>query len=197
MLKKIASFIKTKLSVAIEKNTSLEDQYSEAANLIITQITELRQRHVDATAEESNLYRSIRLKQDQKDKKDKEILSIIANGGKPETHVKLAILYTRTIEAYRARQSELAVMKSSIDRTVVELDEHRQDLAVKLEYVRETQKANAMGINTEDDVIQIAGTTVVNVQDIMMRIETFTPGTTHDTTTTSTDISEYLATLGK
>ena len=85
-------------------------------------------------------------------------------------------------------------MRAQIEETVVKLDDQRLDLAVKLEYIRETRNASALGITSADDVIEIAELAKVDVQDIMMKVETFS-GTQPGIETTTADVQEYLESL--
>ena len=85
-------------------------------------------------------------------------------------------------------------MRVEIEQKVVELDDARQDLAVKLEFIRETRSAAALGVATAEDVTEIAALAKVAVDDTLMKVDTFhtaEPGTV----TTEADVEEYLASL--
>ena len=196
ILKKIVEFIRAKLGTFVARNTSIEDQYVKAADSIIDEIHKLRTRHVTAT-------REIKAKRDLADEndakaesKEKEIRFELANNPQKDvtTLAKLGLLYRRTAGALRQKAIELEEMKSEIARTVVTLDDQRQDLAVKLEFIRETQKANSMGLDTGADIIESAELAKVDVQTIISRIDTFNT-TPAGVETTSADVAEYLASL--
>ncbi|MFP9035556.1 hypothetical protein, partial [Enterococcus faecalis] len=87
-----------------------------------------------------------------------------------------------------------AEMRIEIAKKVVELDDARQELAVKLEYIRETRAANALGISTADDVVEIAALTKVDIEDTLARVETFN-GNISGVETTSADVQEYINSL--
>lgn len=196
ILKKLVEFIRSKLGTFVVRNTTIEDQYTEAANSVINEIHKLRTRHVTAT-KEIVAKRNLAAENDAKaESKEKEIRHLMETS--PSTDVttlaKLGLLYRRTATALRGKADELVEMKSEIERTVVVLDDQRKDLAVKLEFIRETQKANAMGLDTGADIIESAELAKVDVQTIISRIDTFNT-TPAGVETTSADVAEYLASL--
>lgn len=194
ILKKIVEFIRAKLGTAIANNTTVEDQYTHGANLIIDKIKQLKISHVKSINEEKR----IRALADEKNalalSREKEIRRLLVEGVDVTTHAKLGLLYRRTAEALIKKADDYVGMRKEIEAKVVELDDKRLDLAVKLEYIRETRSANALGIATAEDVIEIASLAKVEVEDTLMKVETFNssiPGTE----TTSADVADYIASL--
>ena len=51
ILKKLVEFIRSKFGTFVAQNTSVEDQYTTAANRIIDEITKLRTTHVKSVNE--------------------------------------------------------------------------------------------------------------------------------------------------
>lgn len=196
ILKKIFEFIRTKLGTAIAKNTSVEDQYTLGANRIIDEITKLRTTHVKSVNEEKRLRTLAKEKDSLAESKEREIRNLHQQGVDVTTHAKLGLLYRRTSAALTAKADEYVGMRAQIEETVVKLDDQRQDLAVKLEYIRETRNASALGISSADDVIEIANLAKVDVDAIIMKVDTFS-GAQPGTETTSADVEEYLASLTK
>lgn len=194
ILKKLVAFIRAKLGTFVAKNTTVEDQYTEAANILIDQITQLRVSHVKSVNEEKRILALAIEKDKLAESKEKEIRRLIAENMNVETHAKLGLLYRRTAAALREKAAGYAGMREEIERKVVELDNARLDLAVKLEYIRETRSAADLGISSADDVIELASLTKVSVDDITMKVETFN-GAEPGTTTTTADVQEYLASL--
>lgn len=194
ILKKLVEFIRAKLGSFVARNTTVEDQYTEAANILIDKITMLRTSHVKSINEEKRIRALATEKTVLAEGKEKEIKRLLANGQPVGTHAKLGLLYRRTATALRSKAAEYKEMRAQIEQTVVKLDEQRLDLAVKLEYIRETRNANALGITSADDVIEIAELAKVDVQDIMMKVETFN-GSQPGIETTSADVQEYLNSL--
>ena len=194
ILKKLVEFIRSKFGTFVAQNTSIEDQYTMAANRIIDEITKLRTTHVKSVNEEKRLLKLADEKDQAGASKEREIRRLLAEGAPVETLAKLGLLYRRTATALRAKAAEYKEMRAQIEQTVVKLDEQRLDLAVKLEYIRETRNANALGITSADDVIEIAELAKVDVQDIMMKVETFN-GSQPGIETTSADVQEYLDSL--
>lgn len=193
-LKKIVEFIRSKLGTAMERNISIEDRYTEAANTIIDKITELRNKNVLSINEEKRLRDMAADKDRLADSREREIKRILREGGDVTTHAKLGLLYRRTAEALRMKADEYVEMRAQIRQTVIELDDKRMDLKVKLEYIRETRSANALGISTAEDVVEIAKLTEIKIDDTLMKVETFhsaDPGTE----TTQADVEEYINSL--
>lgn len=194
ILKKLVAFIRAKLGTFVAKNTTVEDQYTEAANILIDKITQLRVSHVKSVNEEKRILALAIEKDKLAESKEKEIRRLIAENMNVETHAKLGLLYRRTAAALREKAAGYAGMREEIERKVVELDDARLDLAVKLEYIRETRSAADLGISSADDVIELASLAKVSVDDITMKVETFN-GAEPGTTTTTADVQEYLASL--
>lgn len=194
ILKKLVAFIRAKLGTFVAKNTTIEDQYTEAANILIDKITQLRVSHVKSVNEEKRILALAIEKDKLAESKEKEIRRLLAENMNVETHAKLGLLYRRTAEALREKAAGYAAMREEIERKVVELDDARLDLAVKLEYIRETRSAADLGISSADDVIELASLAKVSVDDITMKVETFN-GAEPGTTTTTADVQEYLASL--
>lgn len=194
ILKKLVEFIRAKFGSFVARNTTVEDQYTEAANTLIDRITQLKTSHVLSVNEEKRIRALAADKATLAESKEKEIKRLLANGSPVGTHAKLGLLYRRTAAALLTKADEYAGMRSEIEAKVVELDDARQDLAVKLEFIRETRSANALGIATADDVIEIAALAKVSVDETLMKVDTFhtaEPGTV----TTDADVEEYLASL--
>lgn len=193
-LKKLVEFIRSKLGTAMAKNLSIEDQYTQAASTLIDKITELQTAHVKSVNEEKR----IRALADEKDQlaasKEREIRKLIADGADVQVHAKLGLLYRRTAKQLRKKADDYVEMRNEIKLKVKELDDSRQELAVKLEYIRETRKVSALGIATADDVVEIAALTKIDIEDTLMRVETF-KGPQVGVDTTSADIEEYINSL--
>ena len=85
-------------------------------------------------------------------------------------------------------------MLTEIETTVVALDDQREDLKVKLEYIRETRAANSMGLDNVADIIESASLMKVDVQTTLSRIDTFNT-TPVGIETTTADLQEYLESL--
>lgn len=194
ILKQIIAFIRAKLGTFVTRNTSVEDQYTGAANTIIDKITQLRNSHVLSINEEKRIRKLASEKVTLAESTEKEIRRLLAAGQKVGTHAKLGLLYRRTAEALLAKADEYITMRIEIEQRVVELDDTRKDLAVKLEYIRETRSAAALGVATAEDVVEIAALTKVAVEDTLMKIETF-HGTEPAMVATESDVEEYLANL--
>lgn len=194
ILKQIVAFIRAKLGTFVTRNTSVEDQYTSAANTIIDKITQLRNSHVLSINEEKRIRKLASEKVTLAESTEKEIRRLLAAGQKVGTHAKLGLLYRRTAEALLAKADEYITMRIEIEQRVVELDDTRKDLAVKLEYIRETRSAAELGVATAEDVVEIAALTKVAVEDTLMKIETF-HGTEPAMVATESDVEEYLASL--
>lgn len=192
-VKNIVEFVRTKIATFTKKNISVEDQYTKAAELVISQITKLETAHVKSVSEETRLRKLASDKATDASRKDDEIRILISRGVPVETQVKLAILYRRTSDALNARADELVKMRDEIKLAVVDLGNTRIDLAAKLELIRETRNAEALGISCAEDVIELAGLTKVDVNDVMMRIETFHGD--RQTAVTLSEVENYIASL--
>lgn len=195
MFKKIAAFVKTKLSVAVQNSLTVEEQYHAAADELIKKIFELKKRHVTIGTEIGNLEKTRAAKEEQKERKVKEIKFLMKQGTNVETHAKLAMLYARHAEAIAKRIQELLAARDAIDEAVVDLEDRRVDLAVKLELIRETRAAGEMGVSTEDDVFQIAALTSLNVDEVIMRVQTFTGETVDNAHVSNAEVAEFLESL--
>lgn len=194
ILKKLVEFIRAKLGTFMTKNLTVEDQYSQAATMIIDEITKLRTKHVLSINEEKRLNTLADEKEKAAISKEREIRRLLAEGADVTTHAKLGLLYRRTAEGLRNKAKEYVSMRAEIESTVVALDNQRIDLSAKLDYIRETAVAGALGINTADDVVEIANLMNVKVQDILMKVDTFHSAPVGSETTTA-DLNEYLESL--
>lgn len=196
ILKKIVEFIRIKLGAFMTKNTSVEDQMTHAAEQIISEVHKLKTRHVTATREINDKTKAAAEKDAQAESKEKEIRRILAENPNADvqTHAKLGLLYRRTAEALRNKAAELKQMLTEIETTVVALDDQREDLKVKLEYIRETRAANSMGLDNVADIIESASLMKVDVQTTLSRIDTFNT-TPVGIETTTADLQEYLESL--
>lgn len=195
MFKKIANFVKTKLAVSVQKSLSVEEQYHAAADELIKKIFELKRRHATIGTEIANLEKTRVQKTEQRDRKIKEIKYLMKQGTNVETHAKLAMLYERHAEAITKRIAELQATRNAIDEAVVGLDDRRTDLAVKLELIRESRAAGELGINTEDDVFQLAELTSLDVEEVITRVQTFTGDSIDNSHVTNAEVAEFLERL--
>lgn len=192
-IKNVVEFVRTKIATWTKKNISVEDQYTKAADHVISQITKLETAHVKSVTEENRLRKLAGEKEIDAMRKDDEIRVLMSREVPVDTQVKLAILYRRTASALNARADELVKMRDEIKIAVVELGNTRIDLAAKLEFIRETRNAEALGISCSEDVIEMAGLTKVDVNDVMMRIETFQGD--RQTAVTVSEVENYIAGL--
>ncbi|ADO19487.1 hypothetical protein VR20_138 [Escherichia phage vB_EcoM_VR20] len=193
-LKKLVEFIRSKLGTAMAQNLSIEDQYTKAASTLIDKITELQTAHVKSVNEEKRIRELANEKDQLAASKEREIRKLIADGADVQVHAKLGLLYRRTAKQLRKKADDYVEMRNEIKLKVKELDDSRQELAVKLEYIRETRKVSALGIATADDVVEIAALTKIDIEDTLMRVETF-KGPQVGVDTTSADIEEYINSL--
>ncbi|AND75807.1 hypothetical protein [Escherichia phage vB_EcoM-E33] len=193
-LKKIVEFIRSKLGTAMAQNLSIEDQYTKAASTLIDKITELQTAHVKSVNEEKRIRALANEKDQLAASKEREIRKLIAEGADVQVHAKLGLLYRRTATQLRKKADDYIEMRNEIKLKVKELDDSRQELAVKLEYIRETRNMAALGIATADDVVEIAALTKIDIEDTLMRVETF-KGPQVGMDTTSADIEDYINSL--
>lgn len=196
ILKKIVAFIRLKLGTFVTRNTTVEDQMTQAAERIISEVHKLKTRHVTANKEITTKRAQADEKDKQAESKEKDIRFILSQNPDADvtTHAKLGLLYRRTAQALRLKADELKAMIVQIEDTVVALDEQRQDLKVKLEYIRETRNANSMGLDNMSDIVESAELMKVDVETTLTRIDTFNT-TPVGIETTSADLAEYLASL--
>ncbi|WCZ66424.1 hypothetical protein [Yersinia phage MHG19] len=198
MFAKIREFFKSKVATAVNNNISVEDQYNRAADLLIEQIAKLQKRHVTSITEEKRLKALAAEKNEAAKSKERDIIHLRKTQPNTDltTHVKLALLYKSSGEQLIKKAEELKAMRAEIESSVVQLDDSRKDLAVKLEFIRESKAANALGLSTADDVIELAGLTKVDIDTILMRVDTFKgEGAAGVETATSADVAEYLAAI--
>ncbi|BBC78195.1 Hypothetical protein KNT65_gp147 [Escherichia phage EcS1] len=197
ILKKIVEFIRSQLSFFMTKHTTIEQQYAEAANKIIDKINQLRKRYATSKKEISRLKALADEKDQNAASKEREIRHLMQTQPTVDvtTHAKLGLLYRRTAAALRTKASELVAMQEEIERTTVALDDQRADLAVKLEFIRESNAANSMGLSTADDIIETAELAKVDVDTIISRIDTFNGSNATGVESTSADLAEYLESL--
>lgn len=195
-IKSVLNFVRSKISTAVAKNITVEDQYTDAANQLIDKIKSLRQRYVTSKSEITRLEDLAKQKDQQGASKEREIRALLADNKDANvvTHAKLGLLYRRTAEALRVKTVKLVEMQSQIAQTVVELDEQRQDIAVKLEFIRESKAANSMGLDTSESVVELAELTKIDIDTILMRVDTFN-GSDPAMTTTSADVTDYINSL--
>ncbi|ARB05923.1 hypothetical protein fHeYen901_150 [Yersinia phage fHe-Yen9-01] len=195
-IKSVLNFVRSKISTVVSKNTTVEDQYTDAANQLIDKIKSLRQRYVTSKSEITRLEDLANQKDKQGASKEREIRALLADNKDANvvTHAKLGLLYRRTAEALRSKTVKLVEMQTQIAQTVVELDEQRQDIAIKLEFIRESKAANSMGLDTSESVIELAELTKIDIDTILMRVDTFN-GSDPAMTTTSADVTDYINSL--
>lgn len=192
-LKNLWNFISTKLNSFFKKNLSAQDQMTAAAETLISEIKRLKTVFAKSETEEKRIRALVVEKTKQAAAKDEEIKRLVKEGLPVTTHAKLAILFRRTADALLAKADDLVTMRGEIAKAVVEMDNQRQDLAVKLEYIRETKAANELGITCTDDVVELAALTKIDIEDTMMRIETFNGD--RQTEVTSAEVQNYINSL--
>lgn len=198
MLKKIVEFIRAKFATFASRNTSVEDRYNQAANSLIDEIHKLRTRFETSKAEKVKLTKLAAEKRQREEQKQKEIKHLLSTDPTVDVtvHAQLAILYRNTAVALDKKAVEIDDIQKSIKEAVVELDNQRQNIAVKLEFIREARSVNSMGIDSVEDVVLSAGLTNVDVETILRRIDTFNgEQIPAEVQTTSADVAEYLASL--
>lgn len=198
MLKKLVAFIRAKLGTFMSRNTSVEDQYTEAANILIDKIHVLQTRFVNSKAEKVRLKALAEEKRTRQASKEKEIIHLSKTQPTTDltTHLKLALLYRNTAKALDKKADEIDGLQEEIKSAVVKLDDQRADLAVKLEYIREARSADSLGLESVADVIKSAELTGVDVETILRRVDTFnTSEVPAEIQTTSADVAEYLEEL--
>lgn len=198
MLKKIVEFIRAKFATFASRNTSVEDRYNQAANSLIDEIHKLRTRFETSKAEKVKLTKLAAEKRQREESKRKEIKHLLETDPTVDVtvHAQLAILYRNTAAALDKKAMEIDDIQKSIKEAVVELDNQRQNIAVKLEFIREARSVNSMGIDSVEDVVLSAGLTNVDVETILRRIDTFNgEQIPTEVQTTSADVAEYLAAL--
>lgn len=198
MLKKLVAFIRAKFGTFAARNTSVEDQYTEAGNRLIDEIHKLKTRSVTSRKEKVRLLELSREKTARQEAKEKEIKYLMKTNPTQDltTHVKLAILYRNTAAALKKKADEIDGIQESIAEAVIKLDDERQSLAVKLEFIREARSVDAMGIESVEDVVLSAGLTSVDVETILRRVDTFNSDQIPaEIQATSADVAEYLESL--
>lgn len=198
MLKKLVEFIRAKFATFFSRNMTVEDRYNQAANSLIDEIHKLRTRFETSKAEKVKLTKLAAEKRTREESKRKEIKHLLETDPTVDVtmHAKLAILYKNTAEALDKKALEIDAIQQSIKEAVVELDNQRQNIAVKLEFIREARSANSMGIDSVEDVVLSAGLTNVDVETILRRVDTFNgEQIPAEIQTTSADVAEYLASL--
>lgn len=198
MLKKIVEFIRAKFSTFAARNTTLEDQYTMAANRLIDEIHKLQTRFETSKSEKVKLLKLAEEKRAAQASTDKQIRHLRQT--QPETdlstHVKLAILYRNTSAALEKKAAEIDGIQESIKSAVVKLDDERQALAVRLTYIREVKSVDSMGIESVEDVMLSAGLTSVDVETILRRVDTFnSEQIPAEIKSTDADVAEYMANL--
>lgn len=198
MLKKLVAFIRAKFATFAARNTTVEDQYTEAADRLIDEIHKLKTRSVTSRKEKVRLLELSREKTARQEAKEKEIKYLMKTNPTQDltTHVKLAILYRNTAAALKKKADEIDGIQESIAEAVIKLDDERQSLAVKLEFIREARSVDAMGIESVEDVVLSAGLTSVDVETILRRVDTFNSDQIPaEIQATSADVAEYLESL--
>lgn len=198
MLNKLVAFIRAKLGTFMSRNTSVEDQYTEAANILIDKIHVLQTRFVNSKAEKVRLKALAEEKRTRQAAKEKEIIYLSKTQPTTDltTHLKLSLLYRNTAKALDKKADEIDGLQEEIKSAVVKLDDQRADLAVKLEYIREARSADSLGLESVADVIKSAELTGVDVETILRRVDTFNISEVPaEIQTTSADVAEYLEEL--
>lgn len=193
---KLFNFFKTKTEVAIINNISTEEHYQTAALKVIEEIEKLRKRSVEADSDIKRLNNLAGEKDKARESKDKEILALRKTSPNTDvsTHVKLALLYKHTAEQFRVKATNLEAMQLQIAQSVVELSDTKDDLAVRLELIRETAKARADGIADVDGVLEATQLTQIDVDTILNKIQVF-KGDDTQKVINSVEMDDYLAQL--
>lgn len=196
MLKKLIQFLKTKLNAFFNKNVSVEERYAEAANSIIDEITKLRIAREKSINEEKRVLAVAKEKREKAESRENTIREMIKNGdNNVQTHVKLGLLLRQSEKVLNERAAEYPAMRDKIDETVSELNDTLEDYAVKLEYIRETQAAGTLGISTADDVVESANLVKIEVDEIVMRVKTFSGDVVGSVESTKYDQEQYLKSI--
>lgn len=197
MFKKIADFFKTKTECAIIANTSVQDYYESAALKIIAEIKKLKVRHVQARESIVKFNKIADEKDEKRARMDKDILRLRRESPEADasTRVKLALVYKRSAEGFRERAQGEHSLMLEIESAVRDLDYQKDDLAIKLELIRETQDARDSGLQNIEDIISSVELVSINVEEMMNKAQVFKGDDMSSTTLGSGEVEDYLAQL--
>ena len=193
---KFLDMFKIKRSAIIAKSISPEESLIHAADLVISEIKKLSTRYHTAETEVYTLEKKLR---DEKRRHyDKEnVLKRLIEKDDPsiKDKARLVILLAKVIKRLEEEISAKRAMMQQLVEAGKQLKAQQESLADRLEYVREMNRAKALGINTEADVKEAVGITTVTVDDILMRIETFSGKNATGDEIESIDVEDYLNSL--
>lgn len=197
MFKKIADFFKTKTECAIIANTSVQDYYESAALKIIAEIKKLKVRHVQARENIVKFNKIADEKDEKRARMDKDILRLRRESPEADasTRVKLALVYKRSAEGFRKQAESESGLLAEIESAVRDLDYQKDDLAIKLELIRETQDARDSGLQNIEDIISSVELVSINVEEMMNKAQVFKGDDMSSTTLGSGEVEDYLAQL--
>lgn len=197
MFNKIADFFKTKAESAIIANTSVQDYYQSAALKIIAEIKKLRIRHVEARENIVKFNKIAEEKDEKRNQMDKDILRLRREAPEADasTRVKLALVYKRSAEEFRKQAASESDLLTEIEGAVRDLEYQKDDLAVKLELIRETQNARDAGLQNIEDVISSVELVSINVEEMMNKAKVFKGDDMSPTVLDSGEVADYLAQL--
>lgn len=190
-IKKLFAWFNTKSTAAMTKTISAEEQYRAALVTIIDKIKEYREISINAEKKAKELRASASDKRLRVEAIDKEIRAKKAKGFDTTSLARLAVLNVKTIKFLEAKAQELEDSKPKICAAVVALDQKREDLKIQLEIAEELKKAQSLGIETAVNIEFDSQLVNVNIDDTVMRVETFTP-TGADVGVSQSEIDEYL-----
>lgn len=197
MFKKIAEFFKVKTDSAMIKHTTVQDHYESAALKIIEEIDKLRRRHVEAKGNINRLEQLASDKDTARAKIDRDILELRRTSPEADvsTRIKLALVYKHSADQFRKKAIAEKELMQEIESTVRTLCFKKDDLAVKLELIRERQSASEAGLENVDDIIQSSELVEVDVETILNKIQVFKGEDTSSAVIGSGEMADYLANL--
>lgn len=197
MFNKIAEFFKTKANSAIIKNTSVQDHYEAAALKIIAEIKKLKLRHVTARENVSKFTQIADQKDSERARVDKDILRLRRESPEADvsTRIKLALVHKHAAEQFRKKVVQEQDLMTEIESTVRNLDYQKDDLAVKLELIRETQNAREAGLENVDDIIKSVEVVSIDIDEIMNKVQVFKGEDTTAAVIGTGEMADYLAQL--
>lgn len=192
---KLLDLFKVKRSAFVAKNMSVEDSLIHAADLVITEITKLSTRYFTAESELADLDQKIEEEKSRHYDKERNLKYLISkNDPSVKDKARLVLLLAKVIKRLEQQRDDKKALMKSLIEAGKQLKEQQASLADRLELVRETQRAESMGIVDTSDVNEAVGVTTVKVDDILMRIDTF-KGKTLTEEVESVDVEQYLDSL--
>lgn len=193
---KLFDLLKVKRSAFVAKNMSVEESLIHAADLVISEIKKLSIRYYTAEAEVSDLNSKISAEKERHSDKERNLKFLISkNDPSVKEKARLVLLLAKVVKRLESTRDEKLAMMESIKEAGKQLKQQQETLADRLELVRETNRAESMGISTEADVKEAVGITTVTVDDILMRLETFKGTGKSGDEVENVDVEEYLASL--